>query len=129
MNKKTVIDDSVFQFENLTVYQKSLEFVDWTYLIIKTFPLEENYRLSSQFIRAAHSVVLNIAEGSAGTKQEFSYFLRISLRSVRECLVCAEIAFRQKYIDMSKLSETRLKAVEISKMLNGLIKSIKNKKN
>ena len=73
-----------FKFEELNVYQKSLNFVDMIYQITRKFPTEENYRLTSQFIRAATSISLNIAEGSGDTNPQFSRFLRISLGSVKE---------------------------------------------
>ena len=120
-----VISDQVFKFENLTVYQKSLEFIDTIYSITVKFPKEEQFRITSQFIRAAHSIALNIADGSGGTNAEFKNFLRISKRSTRECIVCLTIALRQNYITTEDELEIRMKAVEISKMLNGLIKSIK----
>ncbi|WP_408023661.1 four helix bundle protein [Tenacibaculum sediminilitoris] len=78
------------------MYQKSLDFVDIVYKVSNTFPKEENYRLTSQFIRAATSVALNIAEGSGDTNPQFSRFLQIALGSVKECVVCVAIAKNQK---------------------------------
>ena len=117
-------EDLSFKFEELRVYQKALEFIDLVYAETKNFPKEEQFRLTSQFIRAANSIALNIADGSGGTKAEFKNFLRISRRSTRECLVCTTIARRQNFITAEKEQEFRIKLVEISKMLNGLIKSI-----
>lgn len=65
-----------FKFEDLKVYQKSLDFVDTVYNTTKQFPSEENYRLTSQFIRAATSISLNIAEGSGDTNPQFRRFLK-----------------------------------------------------
>lgn len=48
-----------FKFEDLTVYQNSLDFVDSVYLQINQFPKSELYNLSSQFRRAATSIPLN----------------------------------------------------------------------
>ena len=117
-------DEFAFKFEELIVYQKALDFIDLVYLTTKKFPSEEQYRLTSQFIRAANSIALNIADGSGGTKPEFKNFLRISRRSTRECLVCTTIAKRQNFISENTERDFRIKLVEISKMLNGLIKSI-----
>ncbi|WP_233357769.1 four helix bundle protein [Haloflavibacter putidus] len=49
-----------FKFEELKVYQKSLDFVDLIYAQVKTFPKSERYNLSSQFRRASTSIPLNI---------------------------------------------------------------------
>ena len=117
--------DLKFNFEELKVYQKAIEFIDSVYLITKKFPKEEEYRITSQFIRAAHPIALNIADGSGGSKAEFRNFLRISKRSARECIVCITIALRQNFISKEIELDCRKKLVEISKMLNGLIASIK----
>jgi four helix bundle protein len=118
-------EDFKFNFEELKVYQKAIEFIDLVYLITRKFPKEEEYRITSQFIRAAHSIALNIADGSGGSKPEFKNFLRISKRSTRECVVCATIALRQNFISKETEFDCRKRLVEISKMLNGLIVSIK----
>jgi four helix bundle protein len=118
-------EDFKFNFEELKVYQKALEFIDFVYSVTKKFPKEEEYRITSQFIRAAHSIALNIADGSGGSKPEFKNFLRISKRSTRECMVCITIAFRQNFISKETEFNCRERLVEISKMLNGLIASIK----
>jgi four helix bundle protein len=111
----------LFDFEKLKVYQKSLDFVDHVYLIVEKFPEKEKYDLTRQFKRAAYSVSLNIGEGSAGSRREFIQFLTISIRSLRECVVCASIARRQKYIEDVEDLEIRRKLTEIAKMLSGLV--------
>jgi four helix bundle protein len=122
---KNYKDDLSFQFKDLIIYQKALVFVDYVYELTALFPKKEEFRLTSQFIRAAQSIALNIAEGSGGTKHEFKYFLRIAKRSLRECVVCITIARRQNIIIPEKETECRILLIELSKMLNSLIKSIK----
>jgi len=116
----------IFNFENLLVYKRSLDFIDEVYLLSKNFPKLEEYRLSNQLIRASHSIALNIAEGSAGSNAEFIYFLRVARRSTMECIVCLSIAKRQNYISTVIQNKMRGDAAEISKMIIGLVKSIKN---
>jgi len=77
-----------FKFEDLNVYQKSLDFVDSVYLQIKEFPRSEVYNLSSQFRRAATSIPLNIAEGQGNTNSQFNRFVMIAKSSINECVVC-----------------------------------------
>ncbi len=115
-----------FKFEDLKVYQKALNFVDVVYQISNTFPKEENYRLTSQFIRAATSIALNIAEGSGDTNPQFSRFLQIALGSVKECVVCVTIAKNQKYISTVEENDLREKLEELSKMISSLQKYLKN---
>jgi four helix bundle protein len=118
------IKDTFFKFEELNVYQKSLDYVDLIYQITAGFPKPELYNLADQFRRASISICLNIAEGSGGSKIEFSRFLRISRRSVRECVAVAEIAFRQKLIDSEKRIQIRSSCEELSRMWNGLMRSL-----
>lgn len=114
-----------FNFEKLIVYQKSLNYVDFVYDITANFPASEKYSLVDQFRRAAVSVSLNIGEGSSGTKKEFINFLRISNRSIRECVVCTTIAHRRLYIN-DEISETsRAFLVELAKLNSGLSSSLK----
>ena len=49
-------------FRKLLVYQKSIKFTSAARRIIKKFPKEEMWALSSQFRRAADSIALNIAK-------------------------------------------------------------------
>ena len=93
------MDEEKFDFENLKVYRKSLEYVDFVYEITKDFPKTEMFSLTDQFKRASISICLNVAEGSRGSKTEFSRFLKIARRSVRECVSITGILYRQKFID------------------------------
>lgn len=120
------MEEIKFKFEDLKVYQKALSFVDVVYQISNSFPKEENYRLTSQFIRAAISIALNIAEGSGDTNPQFSRFLQIALGSVKECVVCVTIAKNQKYISTKEESNLREKREELSKMISSLQKYLKN---
>lgn len=114
-----------FNFENLKVYQKALDYVDLVYTYTDDFPKNEIYGLTSQFKRAANSIALNIGEGSGGTKNEFVNFIRISYRSMVECVVCTTLAYRRKFINEKQFLESRTKLLEIAKMLSGLKRSIK----
>ena len=114
-----------FSFEDLKVYQKSLDFIDETYLLIANFPKEETYRLSSQFIRASISIGLNLAEGAGDTDAQFNRFVQIAMGSLKECVVCVSIAKRQGYISDEKETELRRKLGELSKMMTNLQKYLK----
>ena len=106
-----------FNFEDLIVYQKALDFVDIVYDTTKKFPKTETYGLSSQYIRAATSVTLNISEGSGNTDAQFNRYLQIALDSTRECIVCSTIAKRRNYISNENDQIIRLKLAELPKMI------------
>jgi four helix bundle protein len=55
-----------YKFEQLEVWQLSLEYIDLIYQLSEKLPRSEEYNLKSQIIRAATSISLNIAEGSTG---------------------------------------------------------------
>lgn len=121
--------ENIFHFEKLVVYQKSLDYIDLAYQLCERFPQHELYGLTSQFRRAACSISLNIAEGSAGTKREFENFLRIASRSLKECVVCTTISLRRKYISKEDATDSRNKLTELSKMISGLKRSLGNNSN
>ena len=120
-----MVSDEKFDFESLLVYQRSLDYVDFIYNIVNKFPKAEAFSLSDQFKRASVSISLNIAEGSGGSKPDFKRFLIIARRSVRECLAITEISFRQHFIDNEVKRQSRDFCLELSKMISGLIKSLK----
>ncbi len=89
-----------FRFEELKVWQIALRLSNEIDIMVKSYPREELYSLSSQMKRAADSVVLNIAEGSTGQSiPEFKHFLGIALRSSIEVVSCLFISHTRKYID------------------------------
>jgi four helix bundle protein len=115
-----------FNFEDLKVYQKAIDYVDLAYKTSESFPNNERFALSSQFTRAAVSIALNIAEGSGDTNAQFNRFLQIALGSVKECVVCSTIARKQNYINQELDYSIREKLEELSKMITSLQKYLKN---
>ena len=119
------MDEERFDFENLKVYQKVLEYVDFVYEMTRNFPKTEILSLTDQFKRASISICLNIAEGSGGSKIEFNRFLNIARRSIRECVAITKISCRRKFIVDKVKQRSRSLCSELSRMINGLIKSLK----
>ena len=111
-----------FNFENLKVYGKALDFIDLVYETTNAFPKEETYGLSSQFRRASTSIVLNIAEGAGSTNKDFNKYLRTAYNSLKECVVCCTVAYRQQFISEQVYLKLREQLMEISKMIAGLRK-------
>ena len=78
--------------------------------------------------RAAISIAGNIAEGAARTgSKEFIQFLYISLGSASELDTQIEIARRIGLGEPSDLEKLELQTNMISRMLQGLIRSVKRK--
>jgi len=115
-------------FKDLIVWQKSHNFVLKVYKFTSQFPSEENYGLTSQFRRAAISILANIAEGFMKTgKRDKLRFYNISQGSLEECRYYIILSNNLGYgndKDLEFLLE------EISKLLASYIDSIlKGRKN
>lgn len=120
---RIIMEDPIFKFEELKIYQKSLDFVDDAYAITKKFPKEELYGLSSQYKRASMSLPLNIAEGAGDTDAQFNRYLQMAWGSTKECVVfCSTIARRQGFLSTEEDKEVRIKLSELSKMTVSLQK-------
>lgn len=67
-------------YKDLLIWKKGILIVEIVYELVKTFPQEEIYALSSQLKRASVSIPSNIAEGYGRNKDKsFSHFLEFSI--------------------------------------------------
>lgn len=118
-----------FKFEKLNVWKKALDFDNEINNLVKDFPKEELYILTSQMKRAADSIVLNIAEGSTGqSNAEFHKFLGYALRSAIEVVTCLYIAKNRNYINQTTFSKQYSTSEEIIKMIQALRNSLNGKR-
>lgn len=91
-----------FKFENLKIWQKSMDLGKQMNVLSKAFPKEEMYNLSSQLRRASDSVALNISEGSIlQSNAEYRKFLGYSIRSIAEVVTCLHKAIRRNYVSQN----------------------------
>jgi four helix bundle protein len=111
--------DMAFRFEGLEIFHVAVEFSVSVYELVKKFPAEERFDLTSQARRAANSIVLNIAEGSGrGTKKDFSHFLDIAIGSTFETAACFFIAEKHSYVSKQDLEKTKSEAESLGKRIN-----------
>ena len=112
-----------FKFEQLQVWQQSIELSEKIHLLTKGFPKDELFVLTTQMKKAADSVALNIAEGSTGqSNDEFKRFLGYAIRSAIEVVSCLYLAKSRQYIfdiDFNHLYD----------FLNSLVKKIQALRN
>lgn len=115
-----------FKFENLEVWQLSIEYVDLMYQLGDSLPRQEEYNLKSQLIRAATSVSLNIAEGSTGQSDpEQARFLSLAIRSLLETVACLHLIRRRNYLsDASMLDVAYSKAEILAAKLHNFRKAL-----
>ena len=111
--------------KDLDVWKKSIEFVTSLYNITREYPREELFGLVSQMRRAAVSIPSNIAEGACRKgKIEFKHFLYVALASGAELETQIIILGNLNYIQKDKQTKTLEELNTISKMIQGLIKSL-----
>jgi four helix bundle protein len=111
--------------KDLDVWKNAVVFVTDIYKATKSFPSSELYGLTSQIRRAAVSVPSNIAEGAARkNKTEFKQFLYIALSSAAELETQIIIAGNLQYLDTNNVRTLTEDLNSISKMIQGLIKSL-----
>ncbi|MHA7060082.1 four helix bundle protein [Aquimarina sp. M1] len=116
-----------FKFEDLIIYNKAIEFGESVNDKISAFPKEEMYRLASQFIRAADSIALNIAEGSGSSDAQFNRNLQMAWDSAHECIVCSTKAKLRGFIGEVQDERNRADITELSKMITSLKRHLKLK--
>ncbi|MCE5237071.1 four helix bundle protein [bacterium] len=113
-------------YRDLDVWKRSKALVLRTYQLTGGFPRHEVFGIVAQMRSAALSVPANIAEGQGrmgGT--EFIRFLRISLGSLAELETYFDIARALAYVSADESDELLREAEEITRMLHGLIASIR----
>ncbi len=117
-----------FMFENLEVYQKSVDLTEKIINLTEEFP-KGYYFLTDQLNRASLSIATNIAEGNGRfTKRDRRNFFIIAMSSVQECVPLLEIAKRKHLISDVNATEMYNHLEVISKMLSGLINGLEKRK-
>ena len=115
---------------DLIVWQKAMDLVEAVYGATSSFPREETYGLTSQIRRAVVSVPANIAEGQGRRlTKEYLYFLANARGSLLELDTHLEIALRLHYLSQDKYSGLRSQLQEVTKILNGLMRSVEESSN
>ena len=118
----------MLHWKNLKVWEKSNCLTKKIYELTSKFPKQEQFGVISQIRRAAYSIPVNIVEGkSRKNTKEFIQFLNISNASLEEVRYFIFLSKDLKYINEEDYLMLENKCEEISKMLNGLINSLKEK--
>ena len=87
-------------YKKIDVYHLSYTFVLDLYRMTNDFPKKEEQNITSQIRRAAVSIPLNIAEGSAkASNREFAYFLNVAYASAKEVEVLLQLSRDFKYLN------------------------------
>jgi four helix bundle protein len=113
-------------YKDLQVWQKSIDLATEVIALVDDLNTDrKHFRLIEQLESAVTSIPMNIAEGKGReSKREFIRFLFIARGSIYETLTLLEIFLRQGWITQEKYSALETSAIEIIRMLKGLINSI-----
>lgn len=117
----------MFPFESLEVYKKAFRFHNEILNLLKNCQKSPTY-LKNQLGRAALSIVLNIAEGSAKfSSKDRKNFLVIARGSVFECSALIQVFHSENLISERNKMEQLETLEELSKMLYTMIKNLEVK--
>ena len=115
-------------WKELKAWQKAHSLVLEIYRLTARFPSAERFRLTDQLCRAASSVPANIVEGQARqTTKEYIHFLYTARGSLEETRYHLLLARDLELLDSDTYATLETDYETVSKMLNGLIQSLKRK--
>ncbi len=87
-----------------------------------------NFSFKDQIRRAALSIILNMAEGSAKKSDaDFARFLQISIGSLNEVVACIDIMHELKKINDDEYIKLLSNSEELAKQLGGFIRKLRVK--
>jgi four helix bundle protein len=76
---------AINSYRDLDVWRKGMDLATEVYRLAKLMPRVEEFRMTSQILRAAASVPANIAEGRArGSRKEYAQHISIARGSLAE---------------------------------------------
>lgn len=109
-------------YQDLTVWQKSMNLVEGIYKLSRDLPKTELFALGSQMQRAAISIPSNIAEGNSRRhRKEYHHFVSIALGSAAELETQLLICNRVHICDLEILNQQLNLVDEIKKMLYAIL--------
>ena len=118
-----------FGFEELEVWKKTRQFKNEIRKLTKTFLPEEKFRLTDQLIRSSRSINAVISEGHGRfTYPDQIHFCVISRGSLTETVNHLIDALDEDYITNEQLTDLKIKAKEIERLINGYLIYLRKKR-
>lgn len=106
-------------YEDLIVWQKSMDLTEAIYKLTEKFPKEEKYGLVSQMRRSAVSIPSNIAEGSRRRSiKDTARFLLIAFGSGSELETQTKLSKRLCFGNKNDYKTVEQLTDEVMRMLN-----------
>jgi len=115
------------RFEDMQVWQESMDFTVSVYKHISRFPKEEKYGLVSQMQRASSSISANIAEGfGRATHKDRAHFYHIALGSLLETKNFIYLAGRLDYLKQDEIDNLVTEIDSVHKQITAILKYFNN---
>ncbi len=112
---------TVRSYRDLVVWQKSMVLAAEAYRLTRRMPKQEEFRMSSQIIRAAASVPANIAEGHGrGTRKDYAHFISIARGSLSEVETFVLLVQTLELAEAERCEAVLELAAEVGRMLTAL---------
>jgi four helix bundle protein len=120
---------TMMPYERWRAWRVSHQLVRKIYLTTQNWPKAELYGLTSQARRAAFSVPMNLAEGSAKRgSRELRRFMDMSLGSLSELAYCLRLARDLGYLSDDEWKEMDAERDHAGKLLWGLYEKVKDRR-
>lgn len=114
-------------YRDLEVWKKAMILARAIYAACDQMPKREEYRLTSQMIRAAISIPANIAEGHArSTRRNYAHFISISRGSTAELETLILLARDTQLLPEELTGSLLASAEEVGRMLTRLHERLKD---
>jgi len=121
-------DNAHHAFYELEVWKKARFLKNEIWALIKTFPIDEKFRLTDQILRSIRSITATIAEGHGRfTFKDQVHFCIMARGSLSETLNHLIDAFDCNYINKEQLNYFKTSIDEVTKILNGYINYLRKK--
>ena len=123
------MNNTNFGFEELELWKKVRIYKNKIRKLTKTFPPEEKFRLTDQLIRSSRSINALISEGHGRFTYPDQIHYCIQARgSLTETVNHLIDAFDDEYITNEQLTELKIDAKEIERLINGYLIYLRKKR-
>ena len=117
---------AISSYRELLIWQKGMDITEKVYQLTKSFPMEEQYGLTSQIKRSSISIPSNIAEGfGRNSTKSYLHFTKIARGSLFELETQLLLANKLNFIKNEEDYTTIMYLItEESKMISSFIKKL-----
>lgn len=113
--------EAVRSYRDLVVWQKSMRLAADAYRLTRRLPKQEEFRITSQIIRAAASIPANIAESHGrSTRKDYAHFISIARGSLSELETFVLLVQTLELAETNQCETVLELCAEVGRMLTSL---------